>query len=115
MPFRWSVLNAHQQVNAMDVFCDWLLTALTRKDKSLGAYQQGNVGGFMNSASLKKLYPATQAFVLDIHQMRYQSNLSHAKVGKTDKATGPIRFNYLRKGKKLLRHAIAELSIKLPG
>ena len=111
----YSETSATAWVNAMDVFCDWLLTALTRKDKSLCVYQQGNVGGFMNSATLKKLYPATQAFVLDIHQMRYQSNLSHAKVGKTDKATGPIRFSYLRRGKKLLRQAIAELSIKLPG
>ena len=67
----------------------------------------------MNSASLKKFYPATQAFVLDIHHMRYQSNLSHAKVGKTDKATGPIRFSYMRKGKRLLRGVVNELAAKL--
>lgn len=109
----YSKTNATAWVNAMDVFCDWLLIALTRKDKSLGTYQQGNVGGFMNSASLRTLYPATQAFVFDIHQMRYQSNLSHAKVGKTAKATKSIPFKYIRKGKKLLQSAIAELSVKL--
>lgn len=107
--------NVSAWVNGMDSFNDWLLIGLAAHDTGLSGYSAGNVGGFMHSGHLKSNYPATQAMIQSIHEQRWESMLSHAMVKKKGvavRATRPIRYGYLRKGKTLLRRALAELESK---
>lgn len=102
--------NITAWVNAMDVFDDWLLIALYRFDPGLGKYNPGGVGSVMGSKKLTKKYPAVQALVYGIHQRRYESFLSHAKIRSTGKATGAVKYPFLGRGKRLLRNAVNELA-----
>jgi hypothetical protein len=104
--------NVSAWVNAVDVFNDWLLVALYAHDPSLGTYTFGSIGSNMHSKRLKKDYPAIQAVVVDIHTKRLESPLSHAKTKSTGKPTKPIRWGYLKVGKRLLRKALVELAAK---
>jgi hypothetical protein len=109
----YSETNASAWVNGIDVFNDWLLMALYRHDTRLGSYLPGSIGSVMGSTRLAAAYPAVAALVREVHEKRYASNLSHAKVKKSGKATAPIRFAFLRTGKRLLRNAVIELDSKL--
>jgi len=102
-------------VNGMDVFNDWLLYALHKNDSGIGRYQLGSLGGNLNNRRRKKAYPAVSALAKEIHERRYESNLSHAIQLRTRKATGPIQWDYFKTGRKLLRNAITELSHKWGG
>jgi retron-type reverse transcriptase len=104
--------NVSAWANAVDVFNDWLLVALYAHDPSLGTYTFGSIGSNMQSKRLKKDYPAIQAVVVDFHTKRLESPLSHAKTKSTGKPTKPIRWGYLKVGKRLLRKALAELAAK---
>jgi hypothetical protein len=101
--------NPTAWVNAMDVFNDWLLIALYKRDPALGAYTPGKVGSIMGSTRLKSSYPRVLTFVQSVHNKRYESSLSHAKIKKSGRATAPIRFQYLKTGRRLLRNAVSEL------
>jgi len=105
--------NITAWVNAMDVFNDWFLIALYRLDPRLGKYNPGGVGSVMESKKLTKKYPAVQALVYAIHQRRYESFLSHAKIRSTGKPTRAIKYSFLAKGKRLLRDAVNELAGKM--
>jgi hypothetical protein len=105
----YSETNATAWVNSIDVFNDWLLMALYGRYKTLGQYNPGTIGSVMDSVRLAKSFPAVSRLVREIHQKRHLSNLSHAKVRKSGKATSAIRFSFLRNGKKLLRGAVMEL------
>jgi len=104
--------NVSAWVNAMDVFDDWLLVALYRRDSSLGTYAFGNIGSVMHSKRLEQKYPAFQQLVVSMHDKRLKSLLSHAKTKSTGKPTKPIKWAYLKVGKGLLRKALAELAAK---
>lgn len=104
--------NASGWVNGMDVFNDWLLIALYRRDTSLGIYTAGLIGSVMGSTRLAAKYPAVAALIRGVHEKRYASNLSHARIRQSGVATRPIRFGYLRTGKRLLRAAAIELDGK---
>lgn len=108
----YSETNASAWVNGMDVFNDWLLMAIYRHDKGLGTYSAGSIGAVMGSTRLAAAYPAVSALVCGVHEKRYASNLSHAKMKRSGKATAPIRFSYLRTGRRLLRRAAIELDSK---
>jgi hypothetical protein len=101
-------------VNAMEVFDDLLLVALFARDGSIGGpYNGGKVGGIVGCAALKAKYPAIQRLVEEIHERRKDSDLSHPwarRVGKPPKPTRRIRYSYIRRGRQLLRAALAELS-----
>lgn len=101
----YSETNASAWVNGMDVFNDWLLMALYRHDPGLGTYEAGKIGSVMGSVRLQAAYPAISTLVREIHEKRYASHLSHAKVKRSGKATAPVRFSYLRKGRRLLGYA----------
>lgn len=101
-------------VNGTDVFVDWMLDALFRRDPSLGTYTIGNVGGYLSHGKLKTHYPAVFKFLNEIHSKRYESNLSHARSRRTQQPTKQIRFNWLAKGSAFLRRASEELAIKFP-
>lgn len=104
--------NASAWTNSMDVFVDLLLDALYRKDKSLGLYQLGNVGGVAKSTALKAGYPAVFELLNQIHTKRSESNLSHAITKTTKRSTKPIKFKWLTTGARLLRKAANELETK---
>ena len=99
-------------INAMDVFNDWLLISLYRNDPSLGTYKEGKVGSVMNSKRLKTKYPSIHAMIESIHNKRYESNLSHAKQGRTGRPTQRIKYSYLKKAKPIIRAAISEIADK---
>jgi len=101
-------------VNGTDVFIDWMLDALFRRDPSLGTYTMGNVGGCLSHGRLKARYPAVFKFLNEIHSKRYESNLSHARIRRTQQPTKRIRFKWLAKGAVLLRRASDELATKFP-
>src|ERR1700676_1952683 len=105
----YSETNASAWVNGMDVFNDWLLMALYRNDPALGTYDAGTIGSVMGSARLQVAYPAVSALVRGIHEKRYASHLSHAKVKRSGKATAPVRFSYLRTGRRLLGRVASEI------
>ncbi|MDQ2711133.1 MAG: hypothetical protein M3Y24_02670 [Acidobacteriota bacterium] len=108
----YALTNATSFVNAMDVFNDWLLIQLYAHNPSLGTYTTGKIGSILNSTRLKAAYPKLLEMVTDIHDHRYGSHLSHAKVKNTGKPTGYIPFFYLRRAKRLMVVAFLELSRK---
>ena len=95
-------------INAMDVFNDWLLISLYRNDPSLGIYKA--IGSVMDSRRLKIKYPSIQSMIKSIHHKRYESNLSHAKQGRTGRPTQRIKYSYLKKAKPIIRAAISEIA-----
>jgi len=101
-------------VNSADVFLDWLLASLFRRDPSLGKYAIGKVGSYLAHGALKRKYPAVFKLLNEVHSKRYQSNLSHAVVKKTGRPTVRIRFRWLRKGAAYLRNAAEELAVAWP-
>jgi Reverse transcriptase (RNA-dependent DNA polymerase) len=104
--------NASAWVNGMDVFNDWLLIALYRHDSTLGTYVAGSIGSLMGSTRLAAAYPAVPTLIRGVHEKRYSSSLSHAMAKRSGKATRPIRFGYLRTGKRLLRAGAIEIGRK---
>jgi hypothetical protein len=106
--------NVTAWVNAMDVFNDWLLKALFRRDKSLGGvYTIGKLGSMMHQGNLKGTYPAVQALVVEIHEKRGESSLSHPvkkKGAVIVKRAGLIRYGYIFRAKKYVSKALAELA-----
>ena len=104
--------NSSAWTNSMDVFVDLLLDALYRKDKSLGIYQLGNVGGVAKSPALKASYTAVFELLNQIHTKRSESDLSHAITKATKRATKPIKFKWLTTGARFLRKAANELQTK---
>jgi hypothetical protein len=117
--YAYSEVNVTAWVNAMDVFNDWLLAALTAHDARIGTYIQGKVGTFVKQPTSRfaKHYPAVWAMTSEIHRCRGESHLSHAWQQEGQiyvKPTKPVPYKYLRKAKPLVERALAELSSVLP-
>ncbi len=106
--------NVTAWVNAMDVFNDWLLNALFRREKTLGGvYTIGKLGSMMHQGNLKTTHPAMQALVVEIHEKRGESSLSHPVKKKGSvivKRAGLIRYGYIFRAKKYVRKALSELA-----
>jgi hypothetical protein len=102
--------NATAFVNAIDVFNDLLLDALFQKDPSLGKKNEGNFGAVLHNKTLSKNYPKIYKYVIKCHDLRLQSELSHAKVKTTKKPTKRIPFKTLKTVQILLKDAMTELS-----
>jgi hypothetical protein len=105
-------------VNAMDVFNDWLVKALFRRDKTLGSgYTIGKLGSMMHQVNFKTSYPAVQALVVEIHEKRGESSLSHPvkkKGAVIVKRTRLIPYRYIFRAKKYVRKALMELAAVFP-
>ena len=102
-------------VNAMDVFNDFLLDALCKHDALLPKYTLGGIGGILSCAHLKTTYPAVTALVVEVHEQRSKSALSHpvktqGKARTVVGATGRIKFSYINRARKLVRAAVKELA-----
>lgn len=103
-------------VNAIDVFVDLLLDSLHRQQPALGGYTLGRPGSTLdNPVRLQAEYPVITAMATQFHYKRLESNLSHAVVKKTKKPTKPIKFKWLRIGRKLLLKGIQEFHSKMSG
>jgi len=104
-------------VNAMDVFNDFLLDALCKHDPLLPKYTLGGVGSILSCTRLLTEYPAVTALVMEIHEKRSNSALSHSvktrgKARVVVGATGRIKFSYINRAKKFVRAAVRELAAK---
>lgn len=106
-----AAVNATAWVNALDVFNDYLLSALFRKDGTLGGYTLGKPGSILNSSGsrLEAKYADVFRYAKAIHDKRAESLLSHPRVRATGRATGRIPFSYIGQSKGLLRKAIREI------
>lgn len=96
----------------MDVFNDLLLDALYKNDPALGIYSLGGLGSVKGSIKLKASYPKVSESINKFHEKRLESELSHAIVKATRKATGPIKFKWLNTGAKFVRQVNSELKTK---
>lgn len=103
--------DATAWVQGLDVFNDLLLDALFYRVPSLGGYRLGNIGGCTTSPpkSLREKFPETLAFTSSVHSKRYESNLAHPKIHKTNRPTRTIEFAYIKKSLNLFSRAINEL------
>jgi hypothetical protein len=100
-------------VNAIDVFNDLLLDALHRCVPTLGVYKLGSIGSTLgNPVRLKNAYPAVTHMAEQFHQKRSESDLSHAVVRRTKKATKRVKFKWLKTGAKILAKGVEELRVK---
>lgn len=102
--------NASAFVNSIDVFNDLLLDALFQKDNTLGKKNEGSFGAVPINKTLPKKYPKIYKYVMKCHDLRLQSELSHAKVRTTKKPTKRIPFKTLKTVQTLLKDAMTELS-----
>lgn len=74
----------------------------------------GTVGTYLSHGRLKTSYPAVFKLLNEIHAKRYESNLSHARIRRTQQPTKRIQFKWLAKGAAFLRRASDELATKFP-
>ncbi len=115
----YSAVDVTAWVNAMDVFNDSLLAALSGRDSAIGNYELGKVGSFVKEPTSRfaKSYPAVWRLTHELHAKRGESHLSHAwiKQGATYiRPTSFIPFKYLKTAKPLILQAISELSVRFP-
>ncbi len=83
-------------VNIMDSFNDLFLYKLSLVDASIGVYQLGNIGGFLNPGSaLQSKYPKIDKMCKVIHEKRKESLLSHPVSRKTHKFTNRIEYKFI--------------------
>lgn len=101
-------------VNALDVFNDILLDAIFSKDGTIGKYTLGKIGSVLTKNNkLDRKFPNTFTLAYEVHEARYQSMYSHARVKSTAKPTRKIGYRFLGKAKKLLLNAIIELNVAI--
>ena len=110
----YSETDINGWVNAMDVFIDRLLEAIYAKDGTIGTYTLGRIGSIIGSASSRFAvnYPDTYKLAKEIHDTRASSDLSHPVVRSSGKATGRIKFGYMKTVKPLIRKSVTEIKIK---
>jgi len=95
----------------VDVFNEFVLHSLYTSDTTLGTYQLGNIGGFVNrpTGNLAKKYPNIYLMCTEMHNLRYKNHLAHPKNKQTKKYTERIRFSELQRRKKILVNGYKEL------
>jgi predicted DNA-binding WGR domain protein len=105
--------DATAWVNVMDTFNDVLLEALCGHDASIGTYQPGRLGAFLQPAGrFATRYPRLFQAVAAVHELRLRSDYSHARVHRTGKPTGRITFEDLKKVMPRLRRGYEEVHRK---
>jgi hypothetical protein len=103
----------------MDVFCDLWLSALHRRDGSLGGYTLGNIGSTVGSLGLRHLssYPGIYGLAAEMHHRRGASDLSHPIQKRGGTIIGPttlVPYNYFRKAKRFVWPALNEMVTRWP-
>ncbi|MDR2219482.1 MAG: RNA-directed DNA polymerase [Methylobacillus sp.] len=103
-------INITNFVNLLDVFNDRLLVEVFRVDGGIGNYSLGRIGSALSASSrFATKYPATFAYVKELHAKRGESMASHPVVRSSGQPTGKISYKFLPKAKKLLIAALKEL------
>ena len=99
-------------VNQLDVFHDFLLDSIYRKDPLIGKYNLGKIGYFLHAKTgkLATKYPYIFLACNKIHDLRYKSNLSHPLINTTARPTSRITFAEIRKIKPILDDAYLEVT-----
>jgi hypothetical protein len=115
--YSYSAVDVTTWVNALDVFNDWFVNALTGHDPSIGLCARGKLGGFVREPTSRfaKSYPAIWRLAHEIHSKRGESHLSHAweqNGSSYVKPTSFIPFSYLRKAKPLIFQAMNEIAMR---
>lgn len=116
----YAAVDVTAWVNAMDVFNDLLLLALSKHDPSIGKYELGKVGSFVKEQTSRfaRSYPDVWRLTHELHAKRGESHLSHAwvKQGATYvRPTSFIPFKYLKTAKPLVGKALKELAARWAG
>ena len=98
-------------VNLWDTIDDRICSILTISHSELGGYKLGKIGASINRDNkVFPLYlPKFYKMLLEIHEMRLSSHLSHSEVRKTHKYTGPIHQNKRKTIRRLIKDGIEEL------
>lgn len=106
--------NVTSWVNTMDTFNDLVLNELFLHDGTLGQYQLGNIGAYLQSSTTRfaQKYPKMFRMASEIHSKRLESHLSHPFVRKSGQPTGPIKYSYLRHGLKISEAGFTEMLSK---
>ena len=100
-------LNAF--VNILDVINDRICSELVKTHQELGGYTLGKIGSLKTSVKFPTHVPQFYLFIMEIHKLRSQSNLSHAKVVSTGKYTGLIPQKERRRISNLMKDGMKEL------
>lgn len=102
-------------VNTIDAFNDLFLHNLAQADTSIGTYQLGNIGGFLNPGSaLQNKYPKIDKMCKELHDKRKESLLSHPVSRKTKKFTNKIEYKYINTARRLILDGFSELMSNSP-
>ena len=96
-------------VNLWDTIDDSICDVLVSAHPELGGYNLGSIGAIKDSKKFRQNVPSFYNMLMEIHDMRLKSHLSHSKVRKTQKYTGPIAYKEKRKIKNLIKAGITEL------
>lgn len=110
----YGVTNINAWINSLDVFMDRVLEALFVKDGAIGAYKLGKIGNALNvNSRFAKSYPHTHSLVKITHELRLESDLSHAVVKATGQPTRPLKHKDKKSVQKYFVPALNELKTKL--
>ena len=96
-------------VNLWDTIDDRMLSVITATHTELGGYTLGKIGGIKDSRRMHAYVPLFHKMVMDIHDMRLHSFLSHSKVKATGEYTGPIPYRDKGKIQRLIIDGMREL------
>jgi hypothetical protein len=101
--------NVTAWIPALDVLNDLLLASIFAKCPALGSHTIGSFGSLYKNPAFSAGLPLTRKMIHQIHEKRLESELAHAIVRSTGKATGRIKFSFVKTARRLLRSAVGEL------
>jgi hypothetical protein len=98
-------------INQFDVLNDHICQGLFSKDGRLGTYTLGSIGSILSTTSrFASFYPKYFALCHAIHELRYESELSHPKIKRTSKLTRRIKHSEIRKLIPLINGGFQEIT-----
>ncbi len=96
-------------INIIDTIDDILIDLLAKHDPTVGKYQLGNIGGFLNAGSrFNQKYPQFFMMCKEIHDKRLECELSHAVHKKSKKPTQYIPYRYRYNAARLIGNGMSE-------
>ena len=100
-------------VNLTDTINDSLLDSLFGHDATIGGYALGRIGAVLTPGNrFASKYPKLFRAVTDVHNMRLESDLSHAITQRTKRPTRRLTHKEMANLKRRLREGYIELSKK---
>lgn len=96
-------------VNLWDTIDDRVLSIFVPTHAGFGIYTLGKIGGYTSNTKLNQELPKFSRMIIQIHEYRLSSYLSHSKVRDTGNYTGPIPYKENKKINKILIDGMTEL------